>query len=431
MAAAGVGFLFSLILIFLRVPIAAALGITGFLGFGLLVGWRQSATMLAITTRDASMSYSLVVIPLFILMGNLIAGTGVSRELYRAAQTWLGGLKGGLANATIVSCAGFGMVCGSSVATVVTMGKVALPSMRYYGYRDSLSSATIAAGATFGLLLPPSVLAIVYGIITETHIGKLYAAMLIPGILGIVGYMAAVYWTCWRDPSIAPLQTKTPWKERVAALGTIWPVLLLFTTVLGGIYSGITTAAEASGIGALGAFLLALARRRLTWQITYDILLDSAQATAIIFGVLIGALVFTQFLNYTGAHTGLLNFVRDSGFSSFTVIVIICVIYLFLGAVMEELSMVLLTVPLFFPIVVGLGYDPVWFGVLVVILCGIGLITPPVGMNLFMIRTFAPDIHIMTIIRGIVPFVAVEVIRVFVLAAFPILATFLPMLLFN
>lgn len=430
MIAAAAGFLLSFLLIFLRVPVAVALGLSGFIGLGLLLGWKQSAVMLALTTRDASMNYSLVIIPLFILMGNLIAGTGVSRELYRAAQAWLGGLKGGLANATIASCAAFGMVCGSSVATVVTMGKVALPSMRHYEYKDKLSAATIAAGATLGIILPPSVMAVVYGIITETHIGKLYAAMLIPGILGIMGYMAAVYWSCWRDPEAAPKQSHTSWQEKFSALGNTWPVFVLFTVVLGGIYSGFTTAAEGSGIGAFGALLLALARRRLTWKAFWDILIDSAEATAVIFGLLIGAMVFTEFLNFTGAHEGLLNLVRDSGLSPTAVIFLICAIYIVLGALMEELSMILLTVPLFFPIVVGLGYDPVWFGVLIVVLCEVGLIAPPVGMNLFVVRTFAPDIPILTIIRGIGPFVAVDIIRVFIIAAFPIIATFLPSILF-
>lgn len=431
MLAAGAGFLFSFALIFLRVPIAVALGITGFIGFGMLIGWKQSSIMLALTTRDAAMSYSMVVIPLFILMGNFIAGTGVSRELYRAAQAFLGARRGGLASATVVSCGGFAMVCGSSVATVVTMGKVALPSMRSFEYKDSLSAATIAAGATLGIIIPPSVLLVIYGIMTETHIGKLYAAALIPGALGIIGYILAVKWTVWRDPTAAPPAIVPSRAERRAAFLQVWPVVLLFTLVLGGIYSGTFTATEAAGIGATGAFLLALFRGRLTTRVLYDILLDSAQATAVIFGLLIGALIFTEFLNYTGAHTGLLSFVQDSGFSPFSVILVICIIYIVLGALMEELSMMLLTVPLFFPIVTGLGYDPVWFGVLVIVLCELGMIAPPVGVNLFVVRSFAPDIPITTIVKGIVPFVASDIVRVFVIASFPILSLWLPSLFFG
>jgi C4-dicarboxylate transporter, DctM subunit len=431
MLAAGAGFLFSFILIFMRVPIAVALGITGFIGFGMLIGWKQSSIMLALTTRDAAMSYSMVVIPLFILMGNFIAGTGVSRELYRAAQAFLGARRGGLASATVVSCGGFAMVCGSSVATVVTMGKVALPSMRSFQYKDSLSAATIAAGATLGIIIPPSVLLVIYGIMTETHIGKLYAAALIPGIIGIIGYSLAVKWTVWRDPTAAPPAVRPTRAERREAVLQVWPVIVLFALVLGGIYSGTFTATEAAGIGATGAFLLALFRGRLNAKVLYEILLDSAQATAVIFGLLIGALIFTEFLNYTGAHTGLLSFVQDSGFSPFSVIMVICVIYIVLGALMEELSMMLLTVPLFFPIVTGLGYDPVWFGVLVIVLCELGMIAPPVGVNLFVVRSFAPDIPITTIVRGIIPFVGADIIRVFVIATFPILSLWLPTLFFG
>ncbi|NGN44599.1 TRAP transporter large permease [Mesorhizobium sp. CGMCC 1.15528] len=431
MVAAGAGFLLSFIMIFFRVPIAVALGLTGFIGFGLLIGWKQSSVMMALTTRDAAMSYSMVVIPLFILMGNFIAGTGVSKELYRAAQAFLGARRAGLASATVLSCGGFAMVCGSSVATVVTMGKVALPSMRAFGYKDSLSAATIASGATLGIIIPPSVLLVIYGIMTETHIGKLYAAALIPGVLGILGYIAAVRWTAWRDPQAAPPSHPSSTQEKLAATLNIWPVLILFALVLGGIYSGTFTATEAAGIGAFGAFVLALLRGRLTINTLYEILLDSAQATAVIFGLLIGALIFTEFLNYTGAHTALLSFVQDSGFSPFTVIIVICLIYIVLGALMEELSMMLLTVPLFFPIVTGLGYDPIWFGVLVIVLCELGMIAPPVGVNLFVVRSFAPEIPITTIMRGIVPFVAVDIIRVFVIAAFPILSLYLPGLFFG
>jgi len=431
MLIAALGFLFSFVLIFMRMPIAVSMAITGFLGFGLLTGWKPALVMVALTTKEAAMTYSLVVIPLFILMGNLVAGTGVSRELYKAAQTFLGHKRGGLANATIMACAGFAMVCGSSVATVVTMGKVALPSMREFNYKDYLSSATIAAGATLGIIIPPSVLLVIYGVITETHIGKLYAAALIPGALGVIGYVLAVKWSVWRDPDAAPSANKASWSERFGSLMGIWPIIVLFGLVLGGIYGGVFTAAEASGIGAFGAFVLAWMRGRLTLKILHGILLDTAMATGVIFGLLIGALVFTEFLNYSGAHKILLAFVNENGFSPFTVIIVICIIYIFLGAIMEELSMMLLTVPLFHPIILGLGYDPVWFGVLVIVLCELGMIAPPVGMNLFVVRSFAPEISFMTIVRGIGPFVTMDIVRVFIIAAFPPLCMYLPTLFFD
>lgn len=431
MLAASAGFLFSFVLIFIRIPIAVALALTGVIGFGFVVGWNQSVVMLAMTTREAAMSYSMVVIPLFILMGNLVGATGVAKELFVAAQAFMGGRRGGLASATVLSCGGFAMVCGSSVATVVTMGKVALPSMRQFEYDDKLSAATIAAGATLGIIIPPSVLLVIYGIMTETHIGKLYAAALIPGILGILGYIAAVKWTVWRHPESAPASERTSWAEKWESLLNIWPVAALFGLVLGGIYTGFFTAAEAAGIGAAGAFFLGLLRKKISLKVLQEVLLDTAQSTAVIFGLLIGALVFTEFLNRTGAHGSLLSLVKDNGFSPFQVIAIICVIYIILGALMEELSMMLLTVPLFFPVVTGLGYDAVWFGVLVIVLCELGMIAPPVGMNLFVVRSFAPDIAIKTILKGIGPFVVADIVRVFIIAAFPILAMYLPNLFYK
>ncbi|GAA4344176.1 TRAP transporter large permease [Variovorax defluvii] len=431
MYAAGAGFLFSFALIFMRVPIAVALGLTGVIGFGLTAGWHQSFVMLALTTREAAMTYSMVVIPLFILMGNLIAGTGVSKELYKAAQAFLGRQRGGLASATVLSCGGFAMVCGSSVATVVTMGKVALPSMRAFNYDDKLSAATIAAGATLGIIIPPSVLLVIYGVMTETHIGKLYAAALIPGLLGVVGYVLAVRWTVWRNPSSAPGSIASTRAEKIGSLMAIWPILALFTLVLGGIYSGLFTAAEAAGIGAVGAFALGMARRKMTMKLLQEVLIDTARSTAVIFGLLIGALVFTEFLNRTGAHNAVLSLVKDHGFSPFQVVAVICIIYIVLGALMEELSMMLLTVPLFFPVVTGLGYDGVWFGVLVIVLCELGMIAPPVGMNLFVVRSFAPDIKIGTIVKGIAPFAVADIVRVFIIAAFPILAMYLPNLFYK
>lgn len=425
------GFFAAFVLIFLRVPIALAMGLVGFFGFAYLVGWKPSATMVAMTTRDSTMTYEMVVIPLFILMGNLVAGTGVSRELYRAAQSYLGSKRGGLAIATVVASGGFASICGSSVATVVTMGKVAMPSMRQYGYDDSISTASIAAGATLGILIPPSVLLVIYGIITETHIGKLYAAGLIPGMIGILLYILAVKWTVSRRPDTAPAAEVVSRHDRLQALRGVWPAVLLFLTVIGGIYSGFFTATEAAGFGAFGAFVLALARRKLTLHKLYEILLDTARTTAVLFALVIGAGLFTEFLNYSGAHEALLNVVARSGLKPFTVIIVICLIYIILGMLMESISMVLLTVPLFFPVVVGLGYDPVWFGILLVVLCELGLITPPIGVNLFVMRSVAPDVPIATIIKGIIPFIAVDIVRVGIIMAFPIITLILPNLLFK
>lgn len=430
MLTASIGFSAALLLIFLRVPIVLALGAVGYVGFAYLVGWNQAGVMLALVSRESTMSYGLVVIPLFILMGNFVAGAGISGELYRAAQAWFGHRRGGLATATVLSCGGFAAVCGSSVATVVTIGKVALPSMAKYNYGGSLSAASVAAGATLGIIIPPSIMLVIYGIMTETHIGKLYMAGLVPGILGVIGYVLAVRWSVWRKPQLAPLAERAPAEERRASLKAIWPICTLFIFVVGGIYAGFFTAAEASGIGAFGAFLLALANRRLTWERLLDILYDSAMTSAMLIALLIGASVFTEFLNYTGAHTGLLEFVTGSGLPPVGIILLISAIYVVLGALMEELSMILLTVPLFFPIVVGLGYDPVWFGALVVVLCELGMIAPPVGVNLFVVRSIAPQIPLGDIVRGIGPFIVANIIRIIIIAVFPAIVLFLPDLLF-
>jgi C4-dicarboxylate transporter DctM subunit len=431
MLIAGLGFLLAFILIFIRVPIALAMGIAGYAGFGYLVGWPQSMTMLANTARESTMSYSLVVVPLFILMGNLVAGTGVSAELYRAAQSFLGGRRGGLASATIVASAGFASICGSSVATVVTMGRVAIPSMRKYNYSDQVSTATIAAGATLGILIPPSVILVIYGIITGTHIGRLYAAGLIPGLLGVALYLAAVKWIVRRNPDQAPAAEKANWSERLSALRGVWSAILLFVLVIGGIYTGFFTATEAAGFGAVGAVIIAVFRRRLTFRQFYDILIDTAKTTTVLFALLIGAFVFTEFLNFSGAHDTLLTYVTESGFSPATVIFFMCVIYIILGMIVDTGSMILLTVPLFFPVVVGLGFDPVWFGILVVVLAELGLITPPIGLNLFVMKSVVPDVPLKTIIRGIIPFIGVDLIRAVLIALFPVISLWLPNLLFG
>ncbi len=432
MFAACAGFAASLLLIFGRMPIVVALSLTGFVGFGFLTGWEQASTMLAMTSRDAVMTYAMAVIPLFILMGNFMAGTGISAELYRSAQVFLGNRRGGLATATILACGGFGMVCGSTVATVVTMGKVSLPSMRRYEYDDSLSTATIAAGATLGVVIPPSVLLVVYGIITETDIGRLYAAALVPGVLGIIGYILAVKWTVWRNPESAPPATRrSGWRAKWKGLIDIWSVILLFTFVLGGIYAGIFTVMEGAGAGAFGAFLVSLGRGRLTWGKTCEILLDSAESTVVIFALLIGGAIFTEFLNYTGAHKQIVAFITGSGFSGWTVMLVICLIYFVLGALMDELSMILITVPIFLPIIVSLGYDPVWFGIVVIVLCCLGMITPPIGINLFVVQSLAADLHFKTIVRGIGPFIVADFFRLFIVVAFPALSLFLPGLFFK
>jgi C4-dicarboxylate transporter, DctM subunit len=429
MLTAIIGFGAAFALIFLRVPIAIALGVVGALGFYFLVGQAPALSMIALSAVSSTMSYNLAVIPLFILMGNLIAATGIAGDLFRAAQVTVGHKRGGLGIATILSCGGFAAVCGSSVATAVTMGRVAIPQMRRYGYSDSLSTATVAAGGTLGILIPPSIIMVVYGIATETHIGMLFAAGIVPGLIGVLGYSLAVRWVATRNPAAAPRAERASTAERRAALRGVWPVGLLFFVVLGGIYAGIFTATEAAGIGASGALLFALLRR-LSRRNFLDVLVQSAETTAILFALIIGAKIFAEFVNYTGAHTGILTLVQDSGLTPVMVMVVICLIYILLGCVLDSLAMMLLTLPMFFPIVIGLGYDPVWFGIMVVMLVELGLVTPPIGINLFILKSVVPDVPLIKIIRGIVPFIVVDIMRLLLIGFIPALALFLPHLLF-
>ena len=425
------GFLIAFALILVQVPIATALGLVGFGGVILLSGWTPAFSMVANITRDSTLVYTLIVLPLFVLMGNLVAGAGISGDLFRAAQALIGRRRGGLAMATVAACGGFGAICGSSVATAATMGKVAIPAMRKLGYGDSLSSAAVAAGGTLGILIPPSIIMVVYGVATQTHIGMLFAAGIVPGLIAIVGYMAAVKYSVWRNPALAPLADETEKIDTPALLRSLWPVLVIFGVVMGGIYGGFFTSIEASGIGAVAALLFALSRHNLKLAEIYDIFADTARTSTMMFGIILGAALFGEFINITGVHEGLLKVVQGSGLPNFGIVLLMILVYLVLGCVLESLSMILLTVPIFFPIIKVMGYDPVWFGILIVVVVEIGLITPPIGVNLFVIRSVMPDIQMMTVIRGVIPFIVVDLVRVLLIAAVPALSLWLPQLMFK
>ncbi len=420
----GFGAIFLLAL--LRVPLAFAMGLVGLVGIGITIGWAPAFASTAQVVYETGFAYTLSVIPLFILMGNFVARAGLAHELFHAAYTFIGHRRGGLAHATIAACAGFGAICGSSIATAATMSKVAYPSMKKLGYSDAMSTGVIAAGGTLGIMIPPSTIMVIYGIITETHIGKLFAAGVIPGLMTAMLMMVAVVLMTWHDPEHAPAGEKFSWRERLIALRGIWGVLVLVFVVLGGIYGGIFTATEGAGIGAMGAFLFALARGALTWQILRQVLVESARTTAMLFTLLIAATILANFVNYTTMPTDLKDWITHLGLSPIMIVGAMMVIYVILGTVMEELTMVLLTIPLFFPIVVQLGFDPVWFGVLIVMVIQIGLISPPVGMNLFVINTLLPKVGLVTIFRGVWPMVVVLIIALMILLAFPSLSLWLP-----
>jgi len=418
-----------LVLSFLRLPIAIAMGGVGFLGLWWMRGLHPAMASATTVLYESGFEYSLTVVPLFILMGSFVTRAGMSKELYRAAHTFVGHRRGGLAMATVLACAGFGAICGSSIATAATMTRVAYPSMRDNGYSEELAVGSIAAGGTLGILIPPSTIMVLYGILTETNIGKLFAAGVLPGLIETFVLCLAVQYMCWRNPAAGPRGPRIGWAERGRALRDVWAVAALFGVVMGGIYGGVFTATEGAGVGAFGAFLFALARRSLDWAGLLDVLVDSARTTSMLFIILVGALIFSNFVDYTSMPADLKSFVTDHHLHPLTVVAAICFIYIVLGTAMEELSVILLTIPIFFPLVIGLGFDPVWFGIIIVVVMQIGLISPPVGMNMFVVKSLLPGVSTRAIFRGVTPFVFAEILVLALLVAVPWISVVLPGLL--
>ena len=426
MITALLGFLAVFALAFLRIPLAVAMSVVGLVGLGLLRGWQPAYASTSQVIFETGFHYVLSVIPLFVLMGNFVARAGMAKELFTAANAFVGHRRGGLAMASIIASGGFGSICGSSIATAATMTRVAYPEMTAHGYKPTLATGAIASGGTLGILIPPSTVLVIYGIITETDIGKLFVAGILPGVVAIACLCLAVVFVTWRDPSAGPPAKRFSWRERLAALRGIWGVALLFALVIGGIYGGVFTATEGAGVGAAGAFLFALLRGTLSLRVLLDILIESTRTTAMLFMILIGAMIFTNFINFTSMPAELRDYVLQFSPTPLMVIVMMMGIYLILGMVMEELAIVLLTIPVFFPIVVGLGFDPVWFGILIVTVVEIGMISPPVGLNLFVINSLLPNVNLGILYRGVWPFVAADVVRLGILIAFPIIALWLP-----
>jgi tripartite ATP-independent transporter DctM subunit len=411
---------------FLRVPLAVAMSLAGLIGLGLLRGWPAAYASTSQTIFETGFHYVLSVIPLFVLMGNLVARAGMATELFTAANAFVGHRRGGLAMASIIASGGFGSICGSSIATAATMSKVAYPQMKAHGYKDTLATGSIAAGGTLGILIPPSTILVIYGIITETDIGKLFVAGILPGLVAVACLCLAVVFVTWRDPAAGPPAERFTWRQRLLAIRGIWGVALLFALVIGGIYGGVFTATEGAGVGAAGAFIFAMARGALTVSVVRDILIESTRTTAMLFTILIGAMIFTNFINFTSMPGDLRDFVLQFSPNPIMVVVMMMGIYLILGMVMEELAIVLLTIPVFFPVVTGLGFDPVWFGILIVTIVEIGMISPPVGLNLFVLNSLLPNVKLTTIYKGVWPFVVADVVRLGILIAFPFIALWLP-----
>lgn len=428
----GFAVLFTLIL--LRVPIAFAMSAVGGIGFALLNGWSPAWYMTGQVVFDTTLSYSLSVIPLFIFMGNMLASSGAAHGLFAGANRLFGGMRGGVAMASVFSCGGFSAVCGSSLATAATMSKVAMPSMRKFGYADSLATGSIAAGGTLGILIPPSVILIIYGLLTESNIGLLFIAGIIPGIVGVVFYLIAVMVAVKLNPELAPVEENPEPMNRGDIIG-VFSVVGLFLFIMIGIYGGFFTPTEAAGMGAGASVIIALALRKMTVSSFFGAILDSIRATAMIFAVIIGAELFTNFINFAGLPEALSEFVVGAEISAWMVIAIIIVIYMILGCVLESLSMILLTVPIFYPLMYELEFanellqDPeyalIWFAIVVVVATEISLITPPVGMNVFVLKGVLKDVSLATIFKGVLPFWIADICRLLLLVSFPIISLWL------
>lgn len=421
-----------ILLIFLRVPIGAAMLGTGIVGTFLVLGkWTPILAQMKVLAWNTNANYSLSIIPLFLLMGQFAARGGMSQALFNAAAAFLGHRKGGVAMAAIGASAGFGSICGSSLATAATMAQVALPELKRNGYAGGLATASLAAGGTLGILIPPSVVLVIYAILAEQNIAKLFLAAFVPGIIAAISYLVVIAIYVRLKPESAGHAARIPWKDRVPALIAVWPVAAIFFAVVGGIYLGWFTPTQAAAIGAAGAGIVAFVNGGLDSKSLFDCFKETAVSTGMIFFIILGASVFNSFLAFSRLPQVGAEWVTAQGFAPMTVLIIILVLYIIFGCIMDSLSMIVLTIPIFFPIVTAMdfGMSPehfaIWFGILVLMVAEIGMITPPVGLNLFIISAMARDVPIRETYKGIVPFVTADLFRIVLLTAFPIISIFL------
>jgi C4-dicarboxylate transporter, DctM subunit len=420
------GFVTLFTLMLLRVPVGMAMGLVGVTGFGFLVGGAPALKLVGQTSMRTVTDYTFGIIPMFLLMGAFVSNSGMSRELFRAANSFVGHFRGGLGIATIAACGGFAAISGSSVATAATFSTVAYPEMRRYGYPQSFATGTIAAGGTLGAMLPPSTVLAVYGLITEQDIGQLFIAGIVPGLIAGSMYMMTIVLIGLVRPSYLPAGARSSWTQRLQSLRDVWATLLLFAFVIGGLYGGLFTPTEAGGMGAGGAFIIGVARGRLSRTEIRRSLLQATRTAAAVFTVLIGALLFGYFLTVTQTPQKVTAFLTGLGVGRYGVLALIMLMYLVLGCLMDALAMIILTIPIIFPVIKQLGFDPIWFGVIIVMTVELGLIHPPVGMNMFVIKSVVEDVKISTIFYGVIPFILTDLVRLLLLISFPILATYLP-----
>lgn len=422
------GIVILIVLLFSKMPIGAGMAIVGFMGFAAVVGFEPALGVLRTVPYTTFSEHSLSVIPLFLLMGAFAFNSGMSEDLFNAVYKWMGHFRGGVAMATIVACACFAAISGSSLATAATLGAIALPEMKKYKYDDGLATGAVAAGGSVGILIPPSVILILYGIITEQSIGKLFLAGIIPGIMEAVFYIFTIGYLTFFKPHHGPRGPKTTFKEKIGSLKSAWEVVLLFVVVIGGIYKGIFTPTEAAGIGAFGTFLFALLRKRLSWNTFAHSLSETVQTTGMLFFIILGAMIFGYFLSVTRLPMEFASIVSDLPVNRYVVLAAILIITMLLGCIMDSMAIVLLTIPVFYPLIQQLNFEPIWFGILVVRVTEMGLITPPVGLNVFIIKGIS-GVPIGTIFRGVIPHLIADMLQVIVLIIFPQITMFLPNLM--
>lgn len=425
----GIGGMF--LLLALRVPVAMALLAAGFFGTWALNGERSAVALLSSETFSAVSSYSLIVIPLFILMGNISSAAGFSRGLYELAYAWVGMFRGGLASASILGCAAFSAVSGSSVATAVTIGKVAIPEMKRYGYSDRLATGAVAAGGTLGFLIPPSTSFVLYSILTEESLGRLFMAGILPGILLTLLFITAIALTTTLEPASGPCGEAVPMRQRLSRVIDALPLISVIVISIGGIYVGVFTPVEAAGVGALLVLIFAFIGRRLTLSALHHLFLETVKTSTMLYVIVIGAGIFSPFLALTQIPQSLSEMLASIGFGPLGTLLVILAAYILLGMFMDALSMLVITIPIVFPIITGLGYDPIWFGVIAVIVIEMGMITPPVGINVFVVKSIVPQVPMSSIFRGVMPFWFAMLIALILLISFPQLALFIPDSMFN
>ncbi len=413
-------------MIALHVPIGAAMAIGGFIGTGLIIGWEPAVAVLGIDPSQQIASPELAVIALFLLMGNFAGVAGLSTDLYRLAEAFIGHRRGGLAMATVASCAGFGAVCGSSLATVGTMARIALPEMKRRGYADSLSTGSIASGATLGIIVPPSVIMVLYAILTEQFITALFIAAVVPSILATLGYLIAVRASVALNPDAGPAGPRAPWAERFRAMKESWGVILLAVLVSGGIYSGVFTINEAASVGAALAIIFAWARGKLNRTSFFKNLKETAASTALIYLIIIGANIFGYCITLSHIPDIIITAIEALPIPDLMIIYLMLAMYIVLGAIFDEVAAMVITLPFVFPVITAMGYDPIWWGIVNVVVIEIGMIMPPIGINVFVMQGMAPGVKLRTIYSGVMPFVIADIVRLIILVALPALTLWLP-----